>query len=94
MYCIGQLHLLGLGTPKDAKKAFPWYEKAAAKGISEAMFNLAVAFDQGLGTDPDAQAASEWYLKAANSGQVDAMVNIAQLYLTNRLGKPDPKEAR
>jgi TPR repeat protein len=40
-YSLGEMYEQGLGTKEDLKKAFEWYEKAAAKGDVRARHKLA-----------------------------------------------------
>ncbi len=40
MYMVGICYDDGKGVAKDEAKAFEWYEKAAEKGHSDAMFYL------------------------------------------------------
>ena len=53
-----------------------WYEKSAAKGIAEAMYNLGLFYDK----NGERLKAKEWYEKAASKGVADAMTNLGVLY--------------
>jgi hypothetical protein len=56
------------------------YEKAAAKGDANAMFNLGVLYHNGQGVAQDYTKAREWYEKAAAKGDASAMFNLGVLY--------------
>jgi len=84
-YCcecyIGLLYDSG----KDYAKAMQWYNKAADKGGSDAMHNIALLYYNGQGVLQDYDKAMQWYVKAADKGLGDSMSNIAILY-QNGLG--------
>src|SRR5690606_25456724 len=44
---IAEIYLRGLGVRLDIAKATEWYEKAAAQGVSEAVFQLAMILLDG-----------------------------------------------
>ena len=39
-YRVAEMYRLGLGVEQDARKAIPWYQKAAAQGYNEAKTRL------------------------------------------------------
>ena len=79
-----------LAVNDENKQANDWYTKAAERGYTAAMFNLAIAYDEGLGTEKDQSAANGWYRKAADKGRADAMWNLA-INLDKGMGeKADP----
>jgi hypothetical protein len=51
--------------PKDAKKAFEWYEKAAKYGFPLAQKNLAECYQNGKGVEKDPKEALKWIERAA-----------------------------
>ena len=53
-----------------------WYEKAAAKGSIEAMYNLGLFYDK----NGESLKAKEWYEKSAAKGKIKAMYNLGVLY--------------
>jgi TPR repeat protein len=69
---------------KKYKEAVSWFNKAAAKGNMEAMFNLGMIYQLGAGTEIPAneKEAVGWYQKAADKGHVNSMNNLGQLYLS------------
>ncbi len=69
---------------KKYKEAVSWFNKAAAKGNMEAMFNLGMIYQLGAGTEipVNEKEAVGWYQKAADKGHVNSMNNLGQLYLS------------
>jgi len=69
---------------KKYKEAVSWFNKAAAKGNMEAMFNLGMIYQLGAGTEIPAneKEAVGWYQKAADKGHVNSINNLGQLYLS------------
>jgi hypothetical protein len=51
---------------------------AADKGIPEAMYDLAVSFEDGLGIKQDEAKAFEYYLRAAIRGDADSVFNVGR----------------
>ena len=58
---LANLHYLGLGVPRDARRAAELYFAAASDGHSPAQVNLANLYAQGLGVPVDAIRAFGWY---------------------------------
>ena len=48
MWQVGAMYRDGLGVAKDSEQAFPWVEKAAAKGAPAAILGLASMVSFGL----------------------------------------------
>ncbi|PKC52664.1 HCP-like protein, partial [Rhizophagus irregularis] len=57
-----------------------WYQKAAENGVKEAMYYLALFYENGNGTEIDLEKAFYWYQKAAENGDGKAMFNLANNY--------------
>lgn len=68
----GLMHDNGLGTAKDAARAFYWYLKAAKQEQPRAQFNVADMLYHGSGTKQDRHAAMTWYERSANHGFPEA----------------------
>lgn len=64
----------------DLESAFGWYERAAKKGDPDALYELALCYEEGEGTAPCPQKAGELFLKAAERGHVGAQFRLAMLY--------------
>ena len=63
-----------------------WYEKAADKGDTTAMFNLGLLYENGLGVAQDYAMAREWYEKAADKGHAKAMGYLEKLSISEAAG--------
>ena len=63
----------GESVAKDEKKAFRYYQKAAAQGHLWGMYNLSGCYVSGQGTDLDLLKAGEWLRKAAEGGLQEAI---------------------
>ncbi|CAB4441454.1 unnamed protein product [Rhizophagus irregularis] len=68
------------GIEKNLEKAFYWYQKAAENGFTNAMYYLAICYDNGEGTEKNLEKAFYWYQKAAENGDKEAMFNLAICY--------------
>ena len=66
------LYANGVGGPEDAAAARDLFARAAAQGLAEAQYNLAVLYEQGVGGPKDLATARAWYEKACAGGLHDA----------------------
>lgn len=87
---MGERYLLGRGVPQDNKKAFTYFEQAAAEGDVFAQNELAYMYAAGKGTPRDNVKAFHWYKEAANHGLASAQYNLGLLYLYG-IGTPQNK---
>lgn len=78
---VAELLTRGLGIRTDAKAAAGWYEKAAAQGVPEAQFQLALLQIDGKYVAKNEKAALELMKKSADAGNPLAQFNLAQLYV-------------
>ncbi|MFZ4809383.1 MAG: hypothetical protein ACOYLQ_19180 [Hyphomicrobiaceae bacterium] len=62
----------GRGVKQDFGEARRWYDRAAAAGQSDAMYNLGVMAEAGEGMRRDVASAAGWYARAAANGHADA----------------------
>jgi hypothetical protein len=53
---------------QDHANAHWWFEKAAAGGLTDAMCNLGVDFEDGTGVTRDLEKAEYWLSKGAIAG--------------------------
>ena len=60
MYSLGNSYY----SKNDYKKMIEWYEKAADKGNTDAMYNLGFCYEYGKGVDIDYKKAVEWFKKS------------------------------
>ncbi len=65
----------GKGATEDYATARARYEKAAANGDADAMYNLGELYANGDGVARDYTKAREWYAKAAAKGNASAMIS-------------------
>ena len=79
---LGVWHERGLhGLPKNAEKAFEYYQLAAEYGNALAMHNLGDLYRQGKGVPHNGAAAFEWYQKAAQAGHAIGLEDMGDCYL-------------
>jgi uncharacterized caspase-like protein len=61
---VGEIYERGLGVTPDFATAASWYQKAADKNYSRALFNLGTLYEQGLGVPQDNLKALNLYRQA------------------------------
>jgi TPR repeat protein len=88
---LGLMYQEGEGTPKDEKKAFYWYSKAANQGLAIAQASLGLMYEDGEGTPKDEKQAFYWYSRAANQGLASAQARLGLMYED---GEGTPKDER
>lgn len=90
---LGNMSLLGQGTPRDDARAAFWYGRAAASGNAGAQYSLGTLYRNGWGVPQDYAQALSWYRLAAAQGFALAQNNIGAMY-EKGLGVPgDDAEA-
>ncbi|PKY29630.1 HCP-like protein [Rhizophagus irregularis] len=62
------------------KKCINSLEKLAENGDKEAMFNLAICYENGKGTEKNLEKAFYWYQKVAENGDKEVIFNLAKCY--------------
>lgn len=77
---VGEMYRYGVGTDKDEKKAFSYYEKAAALGDVDAIVKVGRAHMNGIGVPTDYQKSMSFFESAASRNHPEAMVLIAYQY--------------
>jgi localization factor PodJL len=81
---IRAMHNLGVllhrqpNTEGDVEAA-KWFAKAAAAGVTESQYNLALFYEKGLGVARDLAKAALWYEAAANSGDAAAKADAERV---------------
>ena len=91
---LGYTFLYGEGDIQpDAKKAFYYYNLAAAQNNHVAINNLGSLYYSGIGTDADVGKAMDMFEKAQKLGNVEAAVNLAFLYMTDNPRSKDSQKA-
>ena len=77
----------------DHRRAFAWYERAAAQGSTHAQLKLGWMCEAGLGHPKDSRRAVYWYRLAAEAGNPDAQFNIGVKYDNGEGVEHNPEEA-
>ncbi len=78
---VGNYYEYGLGTVKDAKKAFQYYELAGIEGNNTVgKYHLGYCYSTGTGVVPDIEKALFYYHESAKEGNVAAQNNLAYMY--------------
>lgn len=90
----GSMYSAGLGTEKDAVKAFMWFEQAAKQGDASAQFHYGYRIFYGMGTTEDKAKALEWFLKAAEQDDANAQIYCASMYAAGEGTAVDKAKAR
>lgn len=80
MVLLGRAYKRGMGTEKNAKKAFEWFEKAANAGNSEGMWRLGCAYGFGEGVEKSQDKDFEWTEKSAEAGNSGGMWRLGYAY--------------
>jgi hypothetical protein len=74
------------GLVQNDTAAVEWWLKAAKKGDLEAMFNLAIMYEDGRGCKQDDEQALRWYTKAAEGGDAEAQYTLGMVYANGEKG--------
>ncbi len=91
---LGEMYLIGMGTPQDDQRALEWFRKAAAQGEAIAQNNLGVMYQGGRAAlPPDDRQAVEWYRKAAAQGYAPAQYNLGNMLLNGNGVPQDDAQA-
>lgn len=77
---VGEMYRYGVGTEKNEKKAFSYYEKAAALGDADGIVKVGRAWLNGIGVLTDYQKSLHFFEKAAAQDNPEAMILAAYQY--------------
>ncbi len=77
---VGEMYRYGVGTEKNEKKAFSYYEKAAALGDVDGIVKVGRAYMNGIGVLTDYEKSLHFFEKAAAQDNPEAMVLTAYQY--------------
>ena len=69
---VGIHHYLGLGMPRNYKKAKEWFEKSAIQKHADAQYNLGSMYENGEFVDTDYNKAYMWLYAAHKNGNTHA----------------------
>ncbi|EXX66713.1 uncharacterized protein OCT59_024285 [Rhizophagus irregularis] len=85
-YFVGDCYLRGIGTTKNEKLGFEYFEKVANKNFACGQLDVGYyCYRNGIGINKDIKKAIYWYEKAANNGNIIAMRNLGLCY-KNEIG--------
>jgi len=93
MYTLGNMYQSGIGVPKDAKKGFDWFRKAADAGHTKAMVAIGICYERGLGVKANEKKSINWILKAAQQGDPEALYIAGYKHYTGQGLSKDPVKA-
>ena len=88
-YHVGMMHNNGIGTQKDPRQAFEWFQKSTASGDPLGAYKLGCYYDgQGVGiVTSDSNEALKYKLVSAKAGYALAQHDVAILY--DKQGNPE-----
>ena len=69
---LGSIYYNGHGVRKDIAKSFPYFCRAAERGVESAQFTVATMLFYGQGVAVDKAKAKKWFQKAAAQGCKDS----------------------
>lgn len=90
---VGEMYRYGVGTEINQKKAFSYYEKAAALGDADGIVKVGRAHMNGIGVPTDYQKALYYFKKAAEQDNPEAMILTAYQYENGKGVKVDYEKA-
>jgi TPR repeat protein len=82
---MGNIYGFGWGVAPDLKVAHDYWQRAAEKHLSTAMYNLGTLYLVGKPGFPlDDEQAAIWMKRAAEHRHIQAMLNLSSMYATGR----------
>ncbi|MDI9879338.1 SEL1-like repeat-containing protein kinase family protein [Flectobacillus longus] len=78
MTMLGNLYFMGLGVAQNYSKAVSYYQDAANKGNSVAMYSLGLAYLNGAGIKKNKQKALDWFYKVIQKNDNPDASNAAK----------------
>ena len=81
MFDLGLFYQQGHIVKQNYTKAVKWYEQAAKRGYSAAMYGLGGLYFNGFGVKKNEEVGKAWYMKSAKAGYEPAIkfVNDAKI---------------
>ncbi|KAF9901211.1 hypothetical protein EC991_006410 [Linnemannia zychae] len=76
----GLFYHIGLGVPRNGRRAYKWYLKAVGRTGGFAEILLGYLNEEGRGIPKSESTAFEWYLKSADQGYSDGQFKVAERY--------------
>lgn len=83
-YQLGLLHTNGLYHDISPRRAFRYFEAAAAAGIAPATRQVAIAYHTGIGAAKNLDRAITCYTRSAEQGDMLAMRDLGNIYRRDR----------
>ena len=74
-----------LDLAEQNEEAVEYFRKAAAQGVPDGYYGLAVMYSTGEGVKKDMKQAREWMVKAAEAGHRQATLTVALAYIQGGL---------
>ena len=81
---LGMLYRLGLGVPRNPRRAVYWFDKAARQDDVGGQYWLAESFRRGEGVPVSPELAFEWFHRLAARGYAPAQYQVALAYADGR----------
>jgi TPR repeat protein len=84
-YALATWHLFGSPFTKvDYRVANKMLKQAAAKGVAEAAYDLAISYEKGVGIGKSLPRAFEYYIRAALLGDAQSHYEVGRMYYWGR----------
>jgi hypothetical protein len=77
MFAMGGFYVEGLLVQRNFSTAREWYEKAAAAGLAEGVFNVGVCWETGMGSAADPEKAAGFFKRAADMNLPQALFKMS-----------------
>ena len=82
---LGEMYVLGHGTPPNDAEAVKWFRRAADQGNIHALISLALAYREGsIGLQRDLAEAAKLFSRAAEQGNGAAQSVLGHIYQNGR----------
>jgi len=78
-YALGTWYFHGRHVARNLRKGVRYWREAADGNISDALFDLAVAYETGAGAPKSLRTAYGFYLRAALAGDLQAPYEVGRL---------------
>lgn len=90
---LGCFYKEGIGTKKDEKKSFEWFQKSANQGFKNAIYNLSTCFINGIGTEINYPKAVGLLLHLCDLGDIMSFNSLAICYMKGLGVEENPQKA-
>lgn len=79
-YYVGLCYEYGIGVEKNSQEAFAMYRKAAERGLPDAMYRLAVFYQNGTGVTQNESRSAEWMARYEKKKGSVVLPDLIALY--------------